>query len=95
MATETNQGDNILFKKSRRKGFNVSPPLALDENEFDVLALKVRRKGRASAADWVLADVKNSLYGQDQIKFDNAVRECAEEYFSNDCGNTDIVEATK
>lgn len=43
--------------------------------------LKVRRKGRASAADWVLADIRGPLNEQEQIEFDKAVKECAESFF--------------
>lgn len=47
----------------------------------EVLVLKVRRKGRASAADLVLADIREPLNEQEQIEFDRAVKECAEKFF--------------
>lgn len=43
--------------------------------------LKIRRKGRESAADWMLAGIIEALNEQEQIEFDRAVKECAEKFF--------------
>lgn len=117
---ESSRPEEYTRRKARRKGFNLTPPFILNEDESglspgvggkeltitmdkawqgdddklrailrdtseaadEVLVLKVRRKGRASAADLVLADIREPLNEQEQIEFDKAVKECAENFFS-------------
>lgn len=58
-------------------------PATPENQDFPITlsVLKIRRKGRASATDWVLADIREAVNEQDQIEFDKAVEECAENFF--------------